>query len=64
MPNRSLIVSVFTPQIVLRAVKQRGITLGYADDSLRKNKEIVLAAVKQDGDDLQKDEKFSQCYYR
>ena len=47
------------------AVKQHGVALQYADESLKKDREVVLAAVKQDGyaimhadESLQKDREF------
>ena len=35
-------------QFVLKTVKQNGLTLQYADDSLKKDKEIVLEAINND----------------
>ena len=37
---------------VVRLLNQNGFALAYADDSLKKDKEIVLEAVKQDSDAL------------
>jgi len=38
-------------EVVLAAVNQNGLALGYASDELRADREVVLAAVKKDGHD-------------
>lgn len=55
-------------EIVLKAVKKRGMSLEYASLSLRENKEIVTAAVRQNGnafifasDELKKNQSIAIC---